>query len=57
MTKSSDRLPDGLNPLKHSFQVQPSVAIVGQRQLRASKRLPRLAGKLSTPAAQRVGGQ
>jgi hypothetical protein len=56
MTKSRDRLPDGLSPLKHSFQVQPSVAIAGERKLRPSKRLPRLAGKLSTPAAQRVGG-
>jgi hypothetical protein len=56
MTKSRDRLPDGLSPLKHSFQVRPSVAIAGQRKLRPSKRLPRLAGKLSTPAAQRVGG-
>jgi hypothetical protein len=29
MTKSRDRLPDGLSPLKHSFQVRPSVAIAG----------------------------
>jgi hypothetical protein len=56
MTKSRDRLPDGLSPLKHSFQVRPSVAIAGQCKLSPSKRLPRLAGKLSTPAAERVGG-
>jgi integrase len=53
MTKSRDRLPDGLSPLKHSFQVRPAVAIAGQCKLSPSKRLPRLAGKLSTPAAQR----
>jgi hypothetical protein len=57
MTKSRDRLPDGLNPLKHSLEVLPSVAIAGERKLMAFRRLPRLAEQLSTPPTHRVGDQ